>query len=148
VKLFLIGRWDVSRRSIGYWMAVIIRSVKCKHTSILWIFLLFCFRSLYFLFSPKSFKIIKSVYNNWDNIIWSRCLLFINYTSKIQPTFISSGCWLILSVYIIMSFDFPFVRLFGVRLFCYYPYFNVACCSAFQIKESFKGQTWRVARRK
>jgi hypothetical protein len=32
------------------------------------------------------------------------------------------GCWLILSVYIIMSFDFPFVRLFGVRWFCYYPY--------------------------
>ena len=26
-----------------------------------------------------------------------------------------SGCWLILSVYIIMSFDFPFARLFGVR---------------------------------
>ena len=26
-----------------------------------------------------------------------------------------SGCWLILSVYIPMSFDFPFVRLFGVR---------------------------------
>ena len=26
-----------------------------------------------------------------------------------------SGCWLILSVYIFMSFDFPFVRLFGVR---------------------------------
>ena len=26
-----------------------------------------------------------------------------------------SSCWLILSVYIIMSFDFPFVRLFGVR---------------------------------
>jgi hypothetical protein len=26
-----------------------------------------------------------------------------------------SGCWLILSVYIIMSFYFPFVRLFGVR---------------------------------
>jgi hypothetical protein len=25
-----------------------------------------------------------------------------------------SGCWLILSVYIIMSFDFPFVRLLGV----------------------------------
>ena len=34
-----------------------------------------------------------------------------------------SGCWLILSVYIIMSFDFPFVRLLGVRYFCYYPYF-------------------------
>jgi hypothetical protein len=26
-----------------------------------------------------------------------------------------SGCWLILSVYILMSFDFPFVRLFGIR---------------------------------
>jgi cytochrome c oxidase subunit IV len=26
-----------------------------------------------------------------------------------------SGCWLILSVYMHMSFDFPFVRLFGVR---------------------------------
>ena len=23
-----------------------------------------------------------------------------------------------------MSFDFPFIRLFGVRLFCYYLYFN------------------------
>jgi hypothetical protein len=33
-----------------------------------------------------------------------------------------SGCGLILSVYIFMSFDFPFVRLFGVRSFCYYPY--------------------------
>ena len=36
-----------------------------------------------------------------------------------------SGCWLILSVYIIMSFDFPFVRLFGVRSFCYYPYWFI-----------------------
>ena len=26
-----------------------------------------------------------------------------------------SGCWLILSVCILVSFDFPFVRLFGVR---------------------------------
>ena len=26
-----------------------------------------------------------------------------------------SGCWLILCVYILMSFDFPFVRLLGVR---------------------------------
>ena len=26
-----------------------------------------------------------------------------------------SGCWLILSVYKLMSFDFPFVRLLGVR---------------------------------
>jgi hypothetical protein len=35
-----------------------------------------------------------------------------------------SGCWLILSVYILTSFDFPFVRLFGVRQFCYYPYLH------------------------
>jgi hypothetical protein len=35
-----------------------------------------------------------------------------------------SGCWLILSVYIITSFDFPFVRLLGVRSFCYYPYLS------------------------
>jgi hypothetical protein len=26
-----------------------------------------------------------------------------------------SGCWLILPVYILMSFDFPFVKLFGIR---------------------------------
>ena len=26
-----------------------------------------------------------------------------------------SGCWLILFVYILMSFDFPFIRLLGVR---------------------------------
>ena len=38
---------------------------------------------------------------------------------KVWPlarTFIQfSGCWLFLPVCIIMSFDFPFVRLFGVR---------------------------------
>ena len=33
-----------------------------------------------------------------------------------------SSCWLILSVYIIMSFYFPFGRLFGVRQLCCYPY--------------------------
>ena len=33
-----------------------------------------------------------------------------------------SGCWLILSVYIIVSFGFPFVGLFGVRWFCCYLY--------------------------
>jgi hypothetical protein len=36
-----------------------------------------------------------------------------------------SGCWLILSVYILMSFDFPFIRLFGVRWFYDYPYFRI-----------------------
>jgi hypothetical protein len=28
---------------------------------------------------------------------------------------LTDSCWLILSVFILMSFDFPFVRLFGVR---------------------------------
>ena len=32
------------------------------------------------------------------------------------------GFWLILSVYIFMIIDFPFVRLFGVRWFYYFPY--------------------------
>jgi uncharacterized membrane protein len=55
-------------------------------------------------------------------------ILFL-YLNLIQPTislempvpsqghygFQFSSCWPILSVYIIMSFDFPFVRLFGVR---------------------------------
>jgi hypothetical protein len=31
------------------------------------------------------------------------------------PFLVGFGCWLILSVYILVSFDFPFVRLFGVR---------------------------------
>ena len=42
-----------------------------------------------------------------------------------------SGCWLILFVYIIMSFDFPFVRLFGVRWFWYYPYSHCFYCSTY-----------------
>jgi hypothetical protein len=33
-----------------------------------------------------------------------------------------SGCRLILSVYTLMSFDLPFVRLFGVRKCCCYSY--------------------------
>ena len=30
-----------------------------------------------------------------------------------------------MSVNILMSFDFPFVRLLGVRKFCYYPYRHI-----------------------
>ena len=30
-----------------------------------------------------------------------------------------------------MSFDFPFVRLFGVRQFCYYPYLAHVCYYSF-----------------
>ena len=35
------------------------------------------------------------------------------------------GCWLILSVCWLVSFAFPFGRLLGVRLFCYYPYWQL-----------------------
>jgi hypothetical protein len=47
--------------------------------------------------------------------IWS--LAFRNACTKSGSLRFSqfSGCWQILSVYIIMSLDFPFVRLFGVR---------------------------------
>jgi hypothetical protein len=42
---------------------------------------------------------------------------FRNACTKLGSLLFSqfSGCWLILSVYILMSFDFPFIRLFGVR---------------------------------
>jgi hypothetical protein len=42
------------------------------------------------------------------DLIW-RKIGFLPYVASMIT------CWLILSVYIIMSFDFPFVRLFGVR---------------------------------
>ena len=50
---------------------------------------------------------------------WSRWCCPLEYSCipvVLGTTFSQfSGCWLILSVYIIMSFYFPFVRLFGVR---------------------------------
>ena len=54
-----------------------------------------------------SVKIPKDLYHHFFKDVCTksgslRCSLF-------------SGCWLNLSVYILMSFDFPFVRLFGVR---------------------------------
>jgi hypothetical protein len=39
------------------------------------------------------------------------------YQVRIITVFTVFGCWLILSVYIIMSFDFPFVRRFNLTLF-------------------------------
>ena len=35
-----------------------------------------------------------------------------------------SGCWPILSVYIHMSFDFPFFKIVRSSVSCYYPYLN------------------------
>jgi hypothetical protein len=50
---------------------------------------------------------------------WFALLVFSNIYSQITKLVLRfsqfSGCWLILSVYIFMSLDFPFVRLFGVR---------------------------------
>jgi uncharacterized membrane protein len=46
-----------------------------------------------------------------------------------------SGCCLILSVYIIMSFDFPFVRLFGIRDPYYMGGGGVIMCAVLHIIE-------------
>jgi hypothetical protein len=44
---------------------------------------------------------------------------------RVITVFTVFGCWLILSVYILMSFDFPFVRFLWVRgFFFYYPYLS------------------------
>ena len=61
--------------------------------------------------------------NKFQNMTFSSSGLtsekIINFTSDTKSGSLRfsqfSGCWLILSVYILMSFDFPFVRLFGVR---------------------------------
>ena len=45
-----------------------------------------------------------------------------------------------------MSFDFPFVRLFGVRSFCYYPYptkFRFIWPSGFRGEDFFRNQPIR-----
>jgi hypothetical protein len=52
--------------------------------------------------------------NVWRFKIWFNPHFFRNACTKLGSLRFT-GCWLILSVYIIMSFDFPFVRLFGVR---------------------------------
>ena len=49
------------------------------------------------------------------NLIKPTISLEMPVPSQGHYSFQFSGCWLILSVYIIMSFDFPFVRLLGVR---------------------------------
>jgi hypothetical protein len=56
-----------------------------------------------------------SLYENASLIIFSAETEYISTRYKSGSLRFSqfSGCWLILSVYIIMSFDFPFVRLFG-----------------------------------
>ena len=58
----------------------------------------------------------------WKREVWRRKILFnppflwkCLYQVRVITFSLFSGCWLILSVYILMSFDFPFGRLFGVR---------------------------------
>jgi hypothetical protein len=61
----------------------------------------------YFYLHDLTVQILVPVINNAVKIItwYLQQLRFSQF----------SGCWLILSVYIIMSIDFPFVRLLGVR---------------------------------
>jgi hypothetical protein len=59
-----------------------------------------------------------SYYDRWVDTIVGGLLVpegIIRPVVSVSTLTWFSGCWLILSVYIIMSFDFPFVRLFGVR---------------------------------
>jgi hypothetical protein len=75
----------------------------------------------------------------------SRCPFFkCLYQVRVITSSQFSGCWLILSVYILMSFDFPFVRLFGVRYFCYYP-FGKYICSYCWTYSRYK-YTWPICR--
>jgi hypothetical protein len=65
-------------------------------------------------------KWLKDDWNFWTDFRQSlpyqclRCRVIDHKSGSLRFSQFS-GCWLILSVYIIMSFDFPFVRLFGVR---------------------------------
>jgi hypothetical protein len=69
------------------------------------------------------------IFVNWDvtlictvgrsfgtNRTFISCWTFVNKGKSGSLRFSRfSGCWLILSVCIVVSFGFPFVRLFGVR---------------------------------
>ena len=80
-------------------------------------------------YSGKNFDLMQIETNNDLEILdqWEKTRLVDfnpNKTKALRNACTKSGslrfsqfssCWLILSVYIIMSFDFPFVRLFGVR---------------------------------
>jgi hypothetical protein len=63
----------------------------------------------------------ESLFVLFSIFLWLLYLTVLRYTTSDYPKSGSlrfsqfSGCWLILSVYILMSFYFPFVRLFGVR---------------------------------
>ena len=65
-------------------------------------------------------NLIITTFLRYRNLIMTtflrdRNLIITLYLRDCHYGFQFSGCWLILSVYILMSFDFPFVRLFGVR---------------------------------
>ena len=75
---------------------------------------------------------------------WNIPGFFRNACTKSGPLRFSqfSGCWLILSVCWLMSFDFPFGRLLGVRSFCYYPYLSLlliyTCIIFSEIKQTLR----------
>ena len=73
--------------------------------------------------------------NNKDRTTLSRILRFSQF----------SGCWLILSVYIIMSFDFPFVRLFGNFVITLIA--KALWCFSYIVAVSFIGG-WNLSTRK
>ena len=99
----------------------------CKSFSNLWLLsvpsqvLLKLMASACCVWSPSQaygiwLSLLQSFSNLWLLIV--PCQVFLKPMASDCPLSSPSqayGCWLILSVYIIMSFDFPFIRLFGVR---------------------------------
>ena len=65
--------------------------------------------------SRKLWAIMKAGGLALSNLFQPTISLEMPVPSQGHYGFQFSSCWLILSVYILMSFDFPFVRLFGVR---------------------------------
>jgi hypothetical protein len=79
-----------------------------------------CQKYFYVTYWQKKFLTFFTSLSLYIFTIW-KCITYIFFcrnacTKSVSLRFSQfPGCWLILSVYIIMSFDFPFVRLFGVR---------------------------------
>jgi hypothetical protein len=121
-KVMIISLWNlVQYHSIVRWAM----QAQCDEPLVFHIFPIFslfsCVFQIFSLFDILIFHIFQiiSLFNLSFLHIFS---MFFSYQKQALSVMISplqfsqfSGCWLILYVYIIMSFDFPIVRLFGVR---------------------------------
>jgi hypothetical protein len=102
------------------WVSLVLSSVPCRmYITFICILPQYTYIVFYmqykmyilFQFQYAFFHISLHCQRSSTDRLWSLNFMKRNIKTEIQ----FSGCWLILSVYIIMSFDFPFVRLLGVR---------------------------------